>query len=201
MNQRQREYYNTALELHNHEFRTLGERSNLFAVIQSILISASALIIIGQREFGYIFPYTVSAISLVGAIICFLQYKSGLSGSENAFLWRQYMLSIESHASDRPKDNMPWHWFYRRYSGPGTLNKFPLPSVWLYTPTLFMFVWSGVSAYIPIRIWFDTTFATSSNRHLTLILSAVIGAIILILLLFFIVRLAMYHLCAHKFTK
>lgn len=201
MNQKQREYYNIALELHNHEFRTLGERSSLFAVIQSILISALALIITGQWLFGYIFPYTVPGISLVGAIICFIQYKSGLSGSENAFLWRQYMLSIENNSSDRPKDNMPWHWFYDRYSGPGSLKKFPLPSVWLYTPTIFMFVWFGASAYIPIRIFLDTSFASTSNRQIALIISIIISASVLILLLFFIIRFAMYHRCANKFTK
>ena len=198
--EQKKEYYNAALELHNHEFRTLGERSSLFAVIQSILISALALIITGQWVFGYIFPYTVSGISLVGAIICLIQYKSGLIGSENAFLWRQYMLSIEGDACDTPQ-NMPWHWFQHRYSNPGLLRKFPLPSVWLYTPTVFMFVWFFASAYIPIRILFDTTFALSSNRQVVLIISAIISISVVILLLFFISRLIMYHCCASKFTK
>lgn len=198
---KQREYYNAAMELHNHEFRTLGERSSLFAVIQSILISALALIITGQWMFGYIFPYTVPGISLVGAIFCLIQYKSGLSGSENAFLWRQYMLSIECDARDIPPNNMPWHWFYHRYSNPGLLRKFPLPSVWLYTPTVFMFVWSCASAYIPLRISFDTTFALSSNRQVALIISAIISAGVVILFLFFTSRLVMYHCCANKFTR
>ena len=201
MNQKQREYYNVALELHNHEFRTLGERSSLFTVIQSILITALTLIITGQWVFGYIFPYTVPGISLVGAIICFIQYKAGLSGSENAFLWRQYMLSIENNSSDEPQDDMPWHWFCNRYTGPGSLKKFPLPSVWLYTPTIFMFVWFGASAYVPIRVFFDPSFASSSNRQIAVIISIVISAIVFILLIFFIIRFAVYHLCPNKFTE
>ena len=201
MKQEQLERYNAALELHNHEFRTLGERSNLFAVIQSILISALALIMIGQEEFGYIFPYMVAGVSLVGAIICFLQYKSGLSGSENAFLWRQYMLSIENDVSDTPSDNMPWKWFYDRYRGPGSLKKFPLPSAWLYTPTIFMLVWFVASAYIPVRIWFDTSFASSSIRQVALIISLIISVSVLILLLFFIIQSVKYRWCANKFTR
>lgn len=201
MKQKQREYYNAALELYNHEFRTLGERSSFFVVIQSILISALALTITGQGVFGYIFPYTVPGMSLVGAIICLIQYKSGLSGSENAFLWRQYMLSIENDVCDTPQNDMPWHWFQRRYSNHGLFKKFPLPSVWLHTPTLLMFVWFLASAYIPIRIWFDTTFALSSNRQVALIISAIIFFSVAILLLFFISRLVMYHCCANKFTR
>lgn len=201
MKQEQRECYNAALELHNHEFRTLGERSSLFAVIQSILISGLALTIIGQEVFGYIFPYTVPGISLIGAIICLIQYKSGLSGSENAFLWRQYMLSIENDTCDAPQNNMPWHWFQHRYSNPGLFKKFPLPSVWLYTPTVFMVVWFLASAYIPSRALFDTTFALSSNRQVALVISTIIFISVAILLLFFISRLVMYHRCANKFTK
>jgi hypothetical protein len=201
MKQEQRECYNAALELHNHEFRTLGERSSLFVVIQSILIGGLALTITGQGVFGYIFPYTVPGISLVGAIICLIQYKSGLSGSENAFLWRQYMLSIEHDTCDAAQNNMPWNWFYNRYRGPGSLKKFPLPSVWLYTPTVFTVVWSFASAYIPIRILFDTSFAISSNRQVALIISAIIFASVVILLIFFISRLVMYHCCVNKFTR
>ena len=201
MQQKQREYYNAALELHNHEFRALGERSSLFAVIQSILISGLALTITGQGVFGYIFPYTVPGISLVGAVICLIQYRSGLSGSENAFLWRQYMLGIENDTCDAPRNNMPWNWFYHRYSNPGLLKQFPLPSVWLYTPTVFMVVWSFASAYIPIRILFDASFTLTSNRQVALIISAIVFAGVVILLLFFISRLVMYHRCANKFTK
>jgi len=201
MEEEQRERYNAALELHNHEFRTLGERSNLFAVIQSILISALVLIMIGQEEFGYVFPYTVAGISLVGAIICFLHYKSGLSGSENAFLWRQYMLSIENDVSDTPPDNMPWKWFHDKYRGPGSLKKFPLPTAWLFTPTIFMFVWFLASAYIPVRIWFDISFASSSIRQVAFIISIAISVSVLILLLFFIIQSAKYLWCANKFTR
>ena len=201
MTQEQLERYNAALELHNHEFRTLGERSNLFAVIQSILISALVLIMIGQEEFGYIFPYTVAGVSLVGAIICFLQYKSGLSGSENAFLWRKYMLSIENEVSGTPSDNMPWKWFHDRYRGPGSLKKFPLPSAWLYTPTIFTLVWLVGSAYIPARIWFDTSFALSSFRQVALIISLTISVGVLILFLFFIIQSVKYRWFANKFTR
>ncbi len=201
MDDKQRERYNAALELHNHEFRTLGERSNLFAVIQSILISALILIMIGQEEFGYVFPYAVAGISLVGAIMCFLHHKSGLSGSENAFLWRQYMLSIESDVSDTPPDDMPWKWFHDKYRGPGSLKKFPLPTAWLFTPTIFMCVWFVASAYIPVRIGFDTGFAENSGRLAAFVFSATIAATVFRLLLFLIVQSAKYLWCASKFTR
>jgi len=201
MEDEQRERYNAALELHNHEFRTLGERSNLFAVIQSILISALFLIMIGQDEFGYIFPFTVAGISLVGAIICFLHYKSGLSGAENAFLWRQYMLSIENDVSNTPPENMPWKWFHHKYRGPGSLKKFPLPTAWLFTPTVFTAVWLLASAYIPVRIGVDPSFASSSIRLAASVFSIVIAAIVFILLWFFIIQSAKYLWRANKFTR
>ncbi len=42
------ERYKAALESHNHEFRTLGERASIFAVVQSILLGALVLILTNQ---------------------------------------------------------------------------------------------------------------------------------------------------------
>ena len=201
MDEEQRERYNTALELHNHEFRTLGERSNLFAVIQSILIGALILMMIGQNEFGYISPYAIAGISFVGAIMCLLHHKSGLSGSENAFLWRQYMLSMENNVSDTPRGDMPWKWFHDRYKGPGSLEKFPLPTAWLFTPTIFMCVWFVASAYIPAKIGFDADLAENTGHLAAFIFSATIAATVFRLLSFLIVQSAKYLWCANEFPK
>ena len=141
--------YNVALQLHNQEFRTLGERTNAFLIVQSLLVAAFAMIRINPELFPYAFPLITGGISIVGILFCFLHYGAGRLGSRAAFRWRQYMIRVENHHPDAP-----WSWFYgetqcarceRRL-----LNKPPLPSAWLISPAIFFLVWLAAIAYILI---------------------------------------------------
>jgi len=172
------ERYKAALESHNHEFRTLGERASIFGVVQSILIGASVLTLTNQQIFGYIFPFLFSGLVFIGALFCLLHFGAGHMGADSAFRWRQYMRFIEQNQSD-----MPWVWFYtkyeEKYGNKRALEMLPLPSNWLYPPTIFLFMWLIASVYIPGRILFDNSFAVSSYRPAVFVTSIAIGAFVL----------------------
>ena len=93
------ECYKIALEHYANEFRTLGERASIFAVVQSILIGASVLILTNQAAFGYIFPYVFSGMVAIGALFCLLHFGAGRMGADSAFRWRQYMRSYRAKQS------------------------------------------------------------------------------------------------------
>lgn len=88
------------------------------------------------------------------------------------------MRSIEQNQPD-----MPWAWFYakyqEKYGNKRALEKLPLPSNWLYPPTIFISIWLIASAYIPSRIMIDETFAVASIRPLAFVLSIIAGVVVL----------------------
>lgn len=145
----QAESYNTAIQLHNQEFRTLGERTNSFLIVQSILVAAFVMIRVNPELFPYAFPLISGGISMVGILFCVLHYSAGKLGSQTAFRWRQYMLHIENRHPDAP-----WNWFYKDCKDAGLerrlLDKSPLPSAWLISPAIFFLVWLGAIAYIVV---------------------------------------------------
>jgi len=150
------DYYKAAVDLHNQEFRTLGERANAFLITQSILVAAFVYIVKSQNLVGR--EFIAWGIILAGIWLCLVYCLAGSSGSQAAFRWRQYMLSLE-------KQDGPWGWFYARYhhkyNGKGIrhfllqfccerclLERSPLPIVWLITPAIFFAVWFGATYYI-----------------------------------------------------
>lgn len=151
--------YNAAVQFYIQEFRTLGERTNAFLIVQSILVSAFVLVLIMEESHPYAFEFIVLGISVVGILYCFLHHRAGQSGSRTAFGWRQYMCHIENN-----EQNAPWNWLYAHIhdSEKWLLKKHPLPSVWLFSPAIFLAVWLCASLYIPIRLIFD------SSYHLTI---------------------------------
>jgi hypothetical protein len=105
-------YYEYAGQLHNQEFRTIGERSNSALIVQSILISGIILILINEKHiFGYIFSYVITGIIFIGALISLFLHISGKEGAKSAFAWRRYMRRLE--AGEKGK---PWNWFYKHYN-------------------------------------------------------------------------------------
>ena len=175
----QADYYNTAVQLHNHEFRTLGERSNLLIVAQSILITAFVFILAWQSNFPYVFPYVASGIIMVGIIFCVLHHCSGRIGAQAAFKWRQYMRD----EIEREDTNGPWH-YLERNADRLLLDRLPLPSSWLFTPTIFLATWFAASLYIPVRLLIDENFAVASCRCLACAVSIIILIIALLALCF-----------------
>jgi len=187
-------YYEYAVQLHNQEFRTIGERANSALIVQSILISGIILILINEKNiFGYIYPYVVTGIILIGALISFFLHMSGQEGAKSAFLWRRYMRRLE--AGERSK---PWNWFYkhhndsrevRREGDSGLISKFPLPYSWIIIPLILLGIWSIASLYIPIRINFDSSFPTESCITVVVCISRGSSIIIWSLFIFVLYRI------------
>lgn len=162
------ESYNVAVQLHNQEFRTLGERTMAFLIVQSILVAAFVTILTippstMKETLPYAFYPFASGIIVVGISYCFLQYLAGRSGSQAAFRWRQYMRHIENNHPDTP-----WNWFYadcqhthserkfkgwwsRRHCERCLLERPPLPSSWLISPAIFLLAWACAIIYIFLR--------------------------------------------------
>jgi len=79
--------------------------------------------------------------------------------------------------------DMPLAWFYasyqKKYGNKRALEELPLPSNWLYPPTIFIFIWLIASVYVPGRIMFDNSFAVSSYRPAVFVISIIIGVFVL----------------------
>jgi hypothetical protein len=181
--------HNAALQISNQESTTLGTRTNIFLVVQSILVAGLANIVIsGIVALPYVFASVVSGITIVGALYCLIQYKTGRQGALAAFRWRRYMRYIE----ENKEAGEPWQWFHEQWHHPKLaewekpsqreetnkarlvkklfhklawrlnwktreatlLHKLPWPSTWLFTPTIFSFIWFGAALYISIRLWY-----------------------------------------------
>ena len=155
--------YNAAVQLHNQEFRALGERTTAFLIAQSILVAAFVHILTGRGHFPIAFEVIALGIIVIGILYCVLHYLAGQSGSQAAFRWRQYMMRhIENNDQDAP-----WNWFYdhcehthegerhrnilaRLLCEKCLLKRRPLPTAWLISPAIFFMAW--IAAIISI-IW------------------------------------------------
>ncbi|MBA7468520.1 MAG: hypothetical protein GH158_05555 [Dehalococcoidia bacterium] len=160
-------HYNAAVQLHNQEFRTLGERTTAFLIIQSILIAGFFTVLVNPTWFPSAFPFIILGISIAGVLFCISHHISGKTGSQAAFKWKQYMLYIENKRQDAP-----WNWVYNccsdnheKHGEPRKRNLFrrllcrrcllersPLPSSWITTPAIFLMVWFCASLYVVVRL-------------------------------------------------
>lgn len=181
-------WYSVASDLYSQEISAISNRTNVFFVFQTILIGG--IVFAFQASLGYIFPYLLSGISVVGSLYCFLHSLSGGLAASSARHWRQYMRKLES--SDQ---NTPWKFFYneyeRRYGNRVLLERTPLPMMWLTAPTIMVAVWLGVSLYVVIRTYFDSTFALSSTWVLIIGWIAVVTASVMFVIL--IVRIFLWR--------
>lgn len=159
------ESYYAAAQLYTQEFRTVGERTNAFFIAQSIFFTAFFLTLASQKLFPFAFTYVVSGIIVIGVLFCVLHLLAGRAGSRAAFRWRQYM----THHIENNHADTPWNWFYIdcKHTPQGEIHKKlwhrlkcercllerpPLPSAWLFSPAIFLMVWSVASLYTPIKL-------------------------------------------------
>jgi len=170
------ESYNAALQLHNQEFRTLGERNYAFLIAQSILVVALVTVLVNSKLFPYALIFIMWVIIMAGILFCISHHLAGRAGSTAAFIWRQYMLDIERNQQDTP-----WNWVYnyceerhKKHGEPPQkrkvctwlrslltrlkcdrclLERSPLPIVWLITPGIFAGIWFAFSFYIARRLF------------------------------------------------
>jgi len=200
------ESYNAAVQLHNQEFRTLGERNNAFLIAQSILVVALVTLLTYQHLFPLALEFFIWGISIVGSLFCLFHHLAGRSGSQAAFRWRQYMSLLETGQTDTP-----WKQFYeycedehkkhgkariknlwtRLQCDRCLLERSPLPTAWITTPAIFAAIWVFVSSYITKRLFMpddplllDLLLCVEATRAIS-----VIVAVITFLILCYIV----YH--------
>ena len=101
------ESYSAAVQLHNQEFRALGERTAAFTIVQSIFIPALGTILINHSWFPHFAIIIIWVINTFGALFCLFHHLAGRSGSRAAYTWRQYMLFLE-----KGQNTTPWSWLY-----------------------------------------------------------------------------------------
>jgi len=107
-----RDRHNDAIQLRNQESTTLGTRTNIFLVVQSVLVAGLANIIIsGVTAVPYVFAGAVSGMSILGSIYCLMQYIAGRQGALAAFRWQRYMRYVE----EEKEPGEPWQWFYKQW--------------------------------------------------------------------------------------
>ncbi|MDD4876302.1 MAG: hypothetical protein PHQ86_04125 [Dehalococcoidales bacterium] len=198
--------YNAALQFYNSEFRTLGERTNIFLLSQSIFIAAIILLLNIYNNKNYeILTIPVMGIILTAILFCSLQIRAGRSGAESAFAWREYMLTLEKSV-----DHAPWQQFSKefsnyfkfkdkklgwiKYSGP-LVECLPLPSGWFFTPLIFILFWIGSFIYILI------TYFGKADLCLEFWIVIILGLIILHLLFLSIYLLRLNYLAWQHPTK
>jgi len=202
------EAYNAAVQLYNQEFRTLGERTTAFLIVQSILVAAFVTVLIIpaptiEETLPYAFYLVLIGIIVVGILFCVLYYLAGRSGAQAAFRWRQYMLYIEHNQQDTP-----WNWVYnycdeehKKHGEPPQKRKVytwlrnlftrlqcercllerpPLPSAWLFSPAIFLMVWASAIIYIVLSYMPQRGFPWDSAPTLAI-------SIFIFLIFFFII--------------
>jgi len=126
MTEEQRSWYQTAAEFYGNEMATLGWRTNIFIVAQSILVGNFILLQVNRSRFISWAPSTAFlvfaiGIALVGFLYCIVHYFSGKSAARAAEFWRAYMYELE--APNKPENNPwvcePWHALCKYYRGKG----------------------------------------------------------------------------------
>lgn len=153
------ESYNAAIQLHNHEFGTFNGKNNAFVIVQSILIAAFVTLLVYKTSFPLAFDIVAIFIIMVGATYCFVHHRAGQSAAIAAFTWRQYLLTLENN-----QDLLPLTSFFGQYTHTHNTNwwsqlncerclleRLPLPSAWLLTPSLFLFWWLFILIYIVVN--------------------------------------------------
>lgn len=146
------ELYSAAIQFHNNEFRTLGERTVAFLIIQSILVAALVHVItipvpVLRQTFAYAFYPVAFGICTLGILFCVLHYVAGLVGSKTALRWRQYMQGIENNQQD------PWKSFFNKCSEheKSLFKSLPLPGSWLFSTAIFLWAWFAAVTYLVLR--------------------------------------------------
>jgi hypothetical protein len=183
-------WYSVASDLYSHEISAISDRTNVFFVFQTILVGG--IVFAFQASLGYLFPYLLFAISVIGSLYCLLHSLSGGLVARSARQWRQYMRNLESN-----NQNTPWQWFYSEYErlqgNRVLLERTPLPMMWLTAPIIFAFVWVGASSYPLIRAYFDSTFAASCYRLAVFVAGWIAVLTTLAMLITLIIRLFLWQ--------
>lgn len=145
--------YNSAVQLYGQEIKTINDTNSSFLLMQSILLVAFILIIVGRNIFPISYEILAIAIALVATIFCFVYYKAGLYGSISALKYKKFLIDAETNSEIRlltniyiPKKHA--HSDFDRKCEICYFERSPLPHSWLWTTYIFLLLWSAVLVYI-----------------------------------------------------
>ncbi len=137
------DWYQTAAQFYMSEHRVLEQRSIAFFLIQSLLAGGFIALLIKLPMTDSLHWPSIGII-LVGIAFCALYIKSGKVVARGAYIWREYMLKNESQNTceqglwrfySESCKNHKWH------SQTEYLRELPSPTLWLYSPMLFITAW------------------------------------------------------------
>ena len=150
------ECYKTAAQLYISEHRVLEQRSIAFFLIQSLLAGGFITLLIKLPSMESLL-YPRMGIILVGIAFCALYIKSGKVVARGASIWREYMYDIEGTTNF--EGSRLWT-FYRQscknhgwHSQIKYLKELPSPTLWLYSPMVFITAWMCALISVFYREW------------------------------------------------
>ena len=192
-NSRKQNYYNAAVQFYNNEIEAIGTRTSTFFLTQSILIAALVIIFTNPEEPPAAFSIIAMGIILIGFMFCALHTRAGWSGAKGAYTWRKYMLRLE-----KGNKTTPWNWFTENVDSKPTETKdnkslcqiikegnlvkyLPFPSMWVFSPCLFLFLWLGAFIYTIIKYGMESCHQAPSCLTILFIIASVFTLIASIL--------------------
>jgi len=149
--------YHFAILMHNKEFAILGQRTNAFLLVQSILMGGFILILVNSDSFYGSFELFAIAVAMMGLLFCIMNIKGGWASASSAMKWRVYIMSLENGDAEAPfnsfisefKHNHKDSGFHLNCEG-CQINVLPYPTSWLFNSFIFIFSWFAGVAYILI---------------------------------------------------
>jgi len=212
MTEDQWKWYQTAAEFYKNEMATLGWRTNVFIVAQSILVGSFILLPVNRSHFiswapANAFLVFAIGIALVGLFYCIVQYLSGKSAATAAEFWRAYMYELEKstkESQDNSEEYATWHalrkyyrekrhelrWFdgCKQSKAPPLYERDllclkPGPASWVVSPAIFGLAW--LIAIGLLLFWIAKPCPSQGMCLWTIMLGIYIVTIISIVLRFF----------------
>ncbi|MBA7477169.1 hypothetical protein ES707_12567 [subsurface metagenome] len=149
------DWYQTAAQFYMSEHRVLEQRSIAFFLIQSLLAGGFIALLIKLPMTDPLHWPSIGII-LVGIAFCALYIKSGKVVARGAYIWREYMLKNESQNTceqglwcfySESCEKHKWH------SQTKYLRELPSPTLWLYSPMIFITAWMCALVALFYREW------------------------------------------------
>ena len=133
--------YRTTVDLYICSIRALEQRTMAFLIVQSLLAAGYAALLSRYGENPNVTPLLMSGVILIGIAFCFVLYAAGRTVAQDALIWMKCMQSMEGNDKDEP-----WSCFHQygsRFSlQRHCLNRPPGPTLWIYSPALFLAAWA-----------------------------------------------------------
>lgn len=137
-----KELYQTATELYTSSLRALEQRAMAFLIVQSLLVTSYATLFSKYNGENSAIPHLVLyGVALLGIAFCILFYVAGRTVSQDTWLWRKRMQSLEKGTTDKLwsefcEDGKKRFWLQKH-----CMDRLPAPTLWIISPALFFAIW------------------------------------------------------------